>query len=134
MSVSWPKILLFIYLFAALTPQQLKTSFAKLPFLIQHFQKHQQEQSTASLAEFIFEHYGEGFAKHSTEHNHSQLPGKGEHSSSQTFETLKAFLTSLPSTPFQLVSSFRSPKVGFMQTSTLLPSAHLSSIWQPPKA
>ena len=128
------KILLLFYLFAALTPQQLKSALVKLPFLIQHYQEHQQEEDNTSFTSFIIEHYGEGFAKHSSEHNHSQLPGKGEHSNAQAFETIKAFLTLLPSALFDPLSNLLLKAVRFVQITHLPPSAHLSSIWQPPKA
>lgn len=128
------KILLPLYLFAALTPQQLRISISKLPFLVQHFNQHVQEEKNTSLTAFIIEHYGKGFAKHSSEHNHSQLPGKGEHNSAHSIENIKAFLTVLPSTPFKPTQYFSKETTRFIQTSQLLPSAHLSSIWQPPKA
>lgn len=134
MSIQLPKIILLLYLFAALTSQQVKTSITKLPFLLQHFQQHQLEDRSTSFTTFFFKHYGDGFAKHSSEHSHNQLPGKGEHSGAQSLEILKAFLSVVPTTQMKPFSAFVATKIGFTHTTSLLPSAHLSAIWQPPKA
>jgi hypothetical protein len=84
------KFLLVLFLFSALVPAQAKEELAKLPGLLEHFKEHQAESPGISFFYFWKMHYGEGFAQHQTDHDHSKLPGK-EHCDHLHAPTLVAF-------------------------------------------
>ncbi len=66
--------LLSIFLFGALMPIQAQEDLADLPFLIEHFQQHQD----ADFWPYLRLHYGHQYCQHKDAHDHSKLPFKGE--------------------------------------------------------
>jgi ABC-type nickel/cobalt efflux system permease component RcnA len=70
------KSLLFLFLFSALVPAQAKEELAKLSALLEHFKEHKLEDPSIGFLAFYKMHYGEGFAKHQSDHDHSGLPMK----------------------------------------------------------
>ena len=69
-------ILLLFYLYIALAPLPLRDELARLPGLIAHFQLHRLDDPEQGFISFLLQHYGQEFASHQAEHDHSELPGK----------------------------------------------------------
>lgn len=134
MRIFLSQILLTFYLLSALAPQWLE-EFAKIPALIAHYQSHRLENPGITLSQFISQHYGEGYASHCKQHDHSKLPGKAKHNDSCMH------LNSIAEpADFQLDITTSHPNwempqdaVFFGQDQNLI-STYLSCIWQPPRA
>ena len=127
------RFLLISYLLAALVPAQIKEELGKLPQLAAHFQVHQTIEPSISFSEFLVMHYGSGFARHQSEHSHSDLPGKGNHVHSIacacSFLVIPEYI--LPEIAVRIPSEPRNS--AFFKESAFLPSSHQSGIWQPPR-
>jgi hypothetical protein len=128
-----PRFFLLLYLFTALLPGRVVEELEKLPQLVTHYQEHKKEISSTTLRSFLVQHYGTGFARHQSEHNHNNLPGKdhqthfagcGQQVIALPERCTPLFLKELlPDEPLSVVFS----------TTELPPSQYLSGIWQPPK-
>lgn len=130
------RFFLVTYLLKALVPVQAKEAFGRLPQLLVHFQEHKKSDPGTSIASFFAEHYGDGFARHKTAHDHSDLPCKSD-SHSHNGGACANFQVMVPAEhlpefdrPFFVKELTRA----VFQESNLRPSAHLSCIWQPPKS
>lgn len=124
------KSLLVLFLFSALVPAQAKEELAKLPSLLEHFKEHQSETPGISFFQFWKMHYGEGFAKHQTDHDHSKLPGKGhcDHLHAPTMVVFQNLPNFSPAQP--VIGEASLPVFQDQSYSFSLPS----DIWQPPRA
>lgn len=128
------RFLLISYLFAVLVPAQIKEELGKLPQLAAHFQEHQLTEPSISFSEFLVMHYGSGFARHQSDHSHSDLPGKGNHVHSVACAFSHIVIleyTELPEVAVRIPSE--PSNAAFFKESALLPSSHQSGIWQPPR-
>lgn len=130
MRKAFAKFLLTLFLFGALVPAQAKEELAKLPGLLEHFKEHQAETPGICFFQFWKMHYGEGFAKHQTDHDHSKLPGKGHcnHLHSPTVVVFQHFKAPTPAPP--TIGKASHPVFEDQSYHFSLPS----DIWQPPRA
>ncbi len=130
MKTTTANILLILFLFSALVPAQAKEELAKLPGLLEHFKEHQAETPEIGFFQFWKMHYGEGFAQHQTDHDHSKLPGK-EHCDHLHAPTLVAFHNLQDFTAGQpIIGEASRPIFEDQSYSFSLPN----DIWQPPRA
>ncbi|MCU0345611.1 MAG: hypothetical protein MUC59_01625 [Saprospiraceae bacterium] len=124
------KFLLVLFLFGALVPAQAKEELAKLPGLLEHFKEHQAETPGIGFFQFWKMHYGEGFAQHQTDHDHSKLPGK-EHCDHLHAPILVAFQhLQIHSPALPTIGEASRPVFQDQSYDFSLPS----DIWQPPRA
>jgi hypothetical protein len=130
MKNAFAKFLLVLFLFGALVPVQAKEELAKLPDLLEHFKEHQAETPGIPFFQFWKMHYGEDFAQHETDHDHSKLPGK-EHCDHLHAPTLIAF-QNLQDFPVGQPTIGEASRPVFQDQSYdfSLPQ----DIWQPPRA
>lgn len=128
------RFLLISYLFVVLVPTQIKEELGKLPQLAAHFQVHQLTEPNLSFSEFLVMHYGSGFARHQSEHSHSDLPGKGNHVHSVACAFSHIVILEYTELPIVAVRIPSEPSnSAFFKESAFLPSSHQSGIWQPPR-
>lgn len=123
------KLLLVLFLFGSLVPAQAKEELAKLPGLMDHYNAHQAAAPNTSFFQFWSMHYGEGFAQHQSDHDHSKLPGKA-HCSHLHVPILVAFQyphDALPARPITCRGTLPIYEDQSYQVS------HLMDIWQPPR-
>jgi len=124
------KFLLFLFLFSALLPAQAKEELAKLPELLEHFKEHQAETPGIAFFQFWKMHYGEDFAQHQSDHDHSNLPMKHH------CEHVHAYALALLPQPClnpsisQVSTNGNQPVFIDQSYSFSLPN----DIWQPPRA
>ena len=135
MRVYLSRFMLAFYLLLALAPQWLE-EFAKFPALMAHYQDHRQENPAITLGKFLSQHYGTDYAKHCNQHDHSKLPGKTKHHDScmhmnVTGDSVLPFHADLVASPH----NWEEPKNSSVFQHDQNPgAAHLSGIWQPPRA
>lgn len=125
-------VLLILYLYIALAPLQLRDELVRLPGLIAHFQLHRQDDPGQNLLSFFAQHYGQEFAQHQSEHDHSDLPGKAHHPHDCTCAAAMAQIV-----PANLLPMLHPPlepmDAGHFPAHNLLPSTFPDNIWQPPR-
>ena len=135
MRIYLSRFMLAFYLLLALAPQWLE-EFAKFPALMAHYQDHLQENSATTLSEFLSQHYGKDYAEHRNQHDHSKLPGKAKHHDScmhmnVTGDSVLPLHADLIVPPH----NWEEPKNSSVFQHDQTPgAAHLSGIWQPPRA
>lgn len=119
-------LLLFTYLFANTELHEL----AKIGAFIEHYAQHKTEDASLSLFNFIIIHYFSGNVVDADYAQDNQLPFKATDCSN-----------AIPSIPITLPDFADLPYPEQIESSALpiydqsmLPSQHLSDIWQPPKA
>ena len=72
--------LLLVFLFGTFVPGQVQEELTRLPVLWKHYQLHKTETPGTTFSQYLKLHYGDGFAKHRSAHDHSKLPMKsGDH-------------------------------------------------------
>ncbi|MBI5915510.1 MAG: hypothetical protein HY842_09045 [Bacteroidetes bacterium] len=123
------RFLLPIFLFGALVPGQAQEELTRLPVLWGHYQTHRQEVPETTFFQYFKLHYGDGFAKHRSAHDHSKLPMKsGEN------HLHAPAPTDLPE--FALVHLQLPPTVGKAPVfiDQIYSFLLLHDIWQPPKS
>lgn len=118
----WPAILLFIVALSAQTPLG---QFFKLPFLIQHYFKHQKHDGL-SLSHFLHEHY----ASH---HDDADLP-EDEQLPFKNFTLHIMASAVLTNTLFPVQDPVLAPEKEAIFSRVDIPKQMLSSIFHPPKA
>lgn len=120
-------LFLTTYLFSTTELFQL----LKLPAFVSHFIEHKQENKDITLWEFICIHYAHGDVKDADYDKDMKLPFK-----SNANCTLQISIVTPPSIP--LVSNNKFYKIPKTSSPLLnhnrISSAHLSSIWQPPRS
>ena len=126
------KLLLFTFLFHAIIPACIKDELAKAPELYAHYQEHLVLNPDLHLIQFLHLHYGDEFATHQSEHNHSQLPGKQHnHQFHYSFETIatisldKPYLHRLTDAAYAPIPAVK---------AQMLHTQYSNCIWQPPRA
>jgi hypothetical protein len=128
------RLFLVIYLFVALVPGRVIEELDKMPQLMAHYQVHQNIDPSTTWLSFLGQHYGAGFAKHQSQHNHDNLPGKDHHTH---FACACQMVWGLPEHSDPLIVFLPVTDVLSAETfcaAELPPSQFLSGIWQPPKA
>lgn len=116
-------ILLLTFLFTQTELKQLN----KLPFMVQHFLKHNQNGMT--LGQFISHHYFSGDKKYADNEQDMKLPFKSFDSSHSN--TLTIALSAKNNFSFQPLITLEKNK--FSLYSERIPSPRPADIWQPPK-
>lgn len=125
--------MLVFYLLLSFAPQWLE-ELAKFPALMTHFQTHLQEDPNLSLGKFLKQHYGEDYAEHHNQHDHSNLPGKAKHNDSCIHMHVAGI--AVPLQPTEVIASpiWKKPKNSVVfAPNNHLRSTYLSCIWQPPR-
>lgn len=118
--------MLFVYLFSTTEMHQL----VKLPFLLEHFKEHQQNNKSLSFFDFLEIHYFNEGSNHQKSHEKSNLPFKNFQDNHPNF------VFNLPNNIDAFVSKPTLPN--FFQKSAFsyqinITSKFKISIWQPPK-
>jgi hypothetical protein len=120
-------LFLTVYVLSATEAHQL----LKLPFIFQHFSDHRQGNSHITFMQFLDMHYMHGSPKDKDYQDDMKLPFKS--ADNCTAALSPAFVPTV-----NLISEIKIvelPKIkGTLRKSDFIPSAYLSSIWQPPKS
>jgi hypothetical protein len=103
---------------------------AKLPGLLEHFKEHRIETPGISFFQFWGMHYGEGFAQHQSDHDHSGLPMK--HHCDHVHALALALLPQQGFNPSYLLNAANSNQHVFIDQSYSFSLPN--DIWQPPRA
>lgn len=104
--------------------------FLKLPFLVQHYYQHREENKELGFIEFIENHYSEDVATHQDNQKHQHLPFKchddciGISAPAIIGSSFCVFITA-PLNEYQTYFP--------VQGQIIITSSYLSSIWQPPR-
>lgn len=126
--------LLVIYLLPVLAPQALEEVF-KLPALLEHYAQHRVQEPAVGWWEFVVQHYGQPYRQHQQAHDHSNLPGKGDHQHTCWVQSLSVGQCLPPNLDFlPLAATFwpMSQELHPAQIALLRPS-YAATIWQPPR-
>lgn len=118
-------VLLTSYLFGTTEVEQL----LKLPVLFEHYAEHRQENSNISFTDFLYMHYADTDHNDVDQDRDMQLPFKTN--CSQLAHGLSPCFP--PSTGLSLSASIADASTLYFARDVDVPSAYLSSIWQPPK-
>ncbi len=120
-------IVLSFYVFSVTELHQL----FKLPQLFTHFIEHKEQNSKTTFSQFLFMHYANGDAKDADDEKDMKLPFK---SHDDCFNTV--LIAFVPNTVdhFSKKPVYPENKSYSIYTEDFSFSAHLNSIWQPPKS
>ncbi len=118
--------LLSVYLISLTELSQL----VKLPLLVEHFVEHKAKDNGLSLLEFLSEHYFEADDNDGDEDKEMKLPFKS-HEGCINVTTIAFVPNNFHSISAKPVSEEKNSYSVYIEK--FLPSAYLSSIWQPPK-
>lgn len=119
--------ILFLSIFLLSTTQLAE--LLKLPFLVQHFIEHQQENKDLSFIDFLEIHYAHGSPKDDDHDKDMKLPFKSIANAGYAY----SFCIFLPELNLNKLVYFKSDKLIFPDCSFTYFSSFLSTIWQPPK-
>ena len=125
-------ILLLFYLYIALAPLPLRDELARLPGLIAHFQLHRLDDPEQGFISFLLQHYGQEFASHQAEHDHSELPGKSHPAHDCACTAAMAQIVPANDIP-ALRPPLETADAAQFPADTLRPSTRPDNIWQPPR-
>ncbi len=125
-------ILLLFYLYIALAPLPLRDELARLPGLIAHFQLHRLDDPEQGFISFLLQHYGQEFASHQAEHDHSELPGKSHPAHDCACTAAMAQIVPANDIP-ALRPPLETADAAQFPADNLLPSTLPDNIWQPPR-
>jgi hypothetical protein len=125
-------ILLLFYLYIALAPLPLRDELARLPGLIAHFQLHRLDDPEQGFISFLLQHYGQEFASHQAEHDHSELPGKSHPAHDCACTAAMAQIVPANDIP-ALRPPLETADAAQFLADNLLPSTLPDNIWQPPR-
>ena len=104
----------------------------KLPFLIEHFMEHKEQNKDITLMEFLYLHYADGDVKDADYEEDMKLPFKS-HNNSATTSIIGVVVNSVLKIVIHPKTNFVQPKVAFISEESFFVSSYLSNIWQPPK-
>jgi hypothetical protein len=119
--------LLTIHLFTATELSQ----FFKLPVLLDHYTEHQAQDKALTFTSFIYRHYFTDHSKDGHTERDNQLPFHS-HEDCLTLKVSVAAPVFFQQISIQLIPIEVKTVFGFFNQN--IPSAHLSTIWQPPKS
>ena len=125
-------VLLLFYLYIALAPLPLRDELARLPGLIAHFQLHRLDDPEQGFISFLLQHYGQEFASHQAEHDHSELPGKSHPAHDCACTAAMAQIVPANDIP-ALRPPLETADAAQFPADNLLPSTLPDNIWQPPR-
>lgn len=128
--VSLKRLLTILLLLIFLTSGTELYQLFKLPFLVEHYLKHKEQDRSISLFDFLALHYKGGIKYDEDYDSDMKLPFKtcchGE--SSVINAVVPQYKTPLPvKVCFVLKNEF------YLSNVSYLPSSYLAAIWQPPK-
>jgi len=117
--------LLSLYLFSTTELSQL----LKVPFLIEHFAEHRDENKHLNLWQFLYLHYAVSHGVDADHHADMQLPFKTHHNCVASFSNVivpkqKVFITK---------PVFGIEDLAVNPDDSYISSNFLSNIWQPPR-
>ncbi len=120
-------LLLSTYLISVTDLKQI----LKLPFLIEHYFDHKTENQSLTFWDFIYSHYALENIKHTDYKQDMKLPFKSHSNccSSVSYHFVDNFNYTFEIQNDVFVT--RTPEIHYK--TLFLKSAHLSSIWQPPR-
>ena len=104
----------------------------KLPFLIEHFIEHKEQNQNITLMEFLYLHYANGDVKDADYEEDMKLPFKS-HNNSVATSIIDVVAYSVLKIVIHPRAIFVQPKVAFISEEAFFTSSYLSNIWQPPK-
>lgn len=104
----------------------------KLPFLIEHFVKHKEQNNDITLVEFLFLHYAHGDVKDADYEEDMKLPFKS-HSNAVNSIIMDAVANTVLKMVVQPKPNFVPLRVIITLKEVFFASSYYSNIWQPPK-
>jgi hypothetical protein len=120
-------LFLAVYVLSATEAHQL----LKLPFIFQHYSDHRQGNSSITFMQFLDMHYMHGSPKDKDYQDDMKLPFKSMDNCTAAFSP--AFVpTANPVSEIKIVELTKVK--GTLLKPNFIPSAYLSSIWQPPRS
>jgi len=104
--------------------------FLKLPLLVQHYLEHREQNKNLGFVEFIGNHYAKNESNQQERNQHKHLPFKcHDECIGISFPvTIGSSVTISIHSPLHIYRS-----VNTVHYQTIVASAYLSTIWQPPK-
>jgi hypothetical protein len=99
--------------------------------LMSHYKEHQQLQDGLTFCDFLAEHYGGNKEAHETEHDHSELPFKGEHQHHILSFSLQLIPNEILS--FELSNPTKVPSDLIAEIPHFLTADLIVDLWQPPR-
>ncbi len=104
----------------------------KLPFLVEHFMEHKEQNKHITLLDFLYLHYANGNVKDADYEKDMKLPFKTQNN--------HVSINIIGIVASSIMKEIRSPKSNFVQSKlnilskeSFFSSSYLSNIWQPPK-
>jgi hypothetical protein len=124
-------LIVTLLLLESFLPAVEQSELSKLPYLFEHFTRHQREDHNMSFLEFLAMHY-ENQKHHDQDHqNHHKLPFSN-HNHQAHVELNFIALTMEPLATFSSLIPLRDiPTVRYVES---VPSGMSITIWQPPKS
>lgn len=104
----------------------------KLPFLMEHFIEHKEQNKNITLMEFLYLHYAYGDVKDADYEEDMKLPFKS-HNHTITTNIVDAMANSVFKITIHSKPNFVELKVIIISKEAFFVSSYLSNIWQPPK-
>lgn len=104
----------------------------KLPFLVEHFIQHKEQNQDITLVEFLCLHYAHGDVKDADYEEDMKLPFKS-HSNSFTTSILDVVATAVLKIVIHPKPNPVQLKVIISSKEAFFASSYHSNIWQPPK-
>ena len=121
-------MLIFLTLIYLISTTELN-QLLKLPILVEHYSEHKEQDQKISFFKFLSMHYASGDVKDKDYDKDQKLPFKS-HDGCVIMSVVCAFVNA--HTPF-IKQVYNNDKLYSAYSEFFVSSAHLSSIWQPPK-
>jgi hypothetical protein len=104
----------------------------KLPFLVEHFMEHKEQNKEITLMDFLYLHYAHGDVKDADYEEDMKLPFKS-HSNSVTTSIVDVVANTVLKIVIHPKPNFVPLKVIIISEEAFFASSYHSNIWQPPK-
>lgn len=104
----------------------------KLPFLVEHFIQHKEQNKDITLMEFLYLHYAYEDVQGTDYEDDMKLPFKS-HGNHITTNIVDVVANSILKITIQARPIFIELKVIIISEEAFFASSYLSNIWQPPK-
>jgi hypothetical protein len=104
----------------------------KLPFLVEHFMEHQEQNKDITLLDFLYLHYANGDVKDADYEEDMKLPFKS-HSNSVTTSIVDVVANTVLKITIHPKPNFVELNVIIISEEAFFASSYHSNIWQPPK-
>lgn len=122
-------ILIFLLSMYVISITELSQLF-KIPVLIEHFSEHQSKNKNISFFGFLYSHYSQADDNDGDEDKERNMPFKS-HDTCISLLSPNFIVNSFHVTVSKPVFNYKKTYASY--TEQFLTSAHLNSIWQPPK-